>query len=542
MFFIADKPLKKRKQDSYPQESGAEATDWPVIQGGNANCKLTPKKTSAANNGASRPALMVSIDLQRAGRLIGQPVVVLEAKQLCEGHVQRLKSKTDEVEDKVVENRPLITKQHADHIRKICTDGQPETLKQKQESRRESKHRHDGNTESGKGHSEDRRADARRQKHDKYSDLCQKEENIYNSHQSNVSQPETPQTMSKVEHHSKQGDKGRDRDREKEKERNRDRDREKEKESNRDREREKERNRDRDREKDLNKTRDREKDLNKNRDREKELNKTRDREKELNKNRDREKERNRDRDGEKERNRDRNGEKEKNRDKDREKERNRDRERDKEKKNKMSLENCSRDSPDGHIKFDSPKVKQDLNKKSSDLNSSILQNKKEKKSGNERIGCQPENKQPLESKPEFPAYLLGGMSGSLKNFVIPKLKRDGGDRESKYPNKLIEGWSEPLVRLERVSLAENLNKGSKPVVVLEKLSINEVKTIIKESRNAHRSRNRSSFGQSVKGMIYCFLNVHAKLQQMFYVQLDFVFISIACLSKNSFRHLSYHTN
>uniref|UniRef100_A0A8C2ZGU9 Nipped-B protein n=1 Tax=Cyclopterus lumpus TaxID=8103 RepID=A0A8C2ZGU9_CYCLU len=230
-----DKPLKKRKQDTYPQESGAESSDGPTLQGGNTDSKLKPKKTNAASNGASRPALMVSIDLQQAGRMKGQPVP---------------------------------------------------------ESQRESKHKHDNKTVSGKRHSDDRRPDTPRQKHDKVSDF---------------------------------GDGG--------------------------------------------------------------------------------------------------------------------------------------------------------------------------------ISCQAGNKQQSSEtkRCEFPSYLLGGKSGSLKNFVIPKLKRDAKDLQ--LPSKLIEGWSEPLVRLERLSLIKNLNQGAKPVVVLNKLNIDEVKRIIKESRNAHGSRPRS-FDKSGRGKIY----------------------------------------
>uniref|UniRef100_A0A3Q4MC51 Nipped-B protein n=1 Tax=Neolamprologus brichardi TaxID=32507 RepID=A0A3Q4MC51_NEOBR len=232
-----DKPLKKRKQDSYPQEPGTESNDGAAIHGGNSVSKMTPKKTNAASNGASRPALMVSIDLQQAGRVIGQPVVVLESQPLCEDHLRRLKSNPDGKVKRVGDDRPGIIKQ----------------------------------------------PDPSRQKLDKHSKSRHKEEKNHNT-----------------------GDK----------------------------------------------------------------------------------------------------------------------------------------------------------------------------------------RQSFEAKPsEFPSYLLGGKSGTLKNFVIPKLKRDGKDKDP--PNKLVEGWSEPRVRLERVSLVDNLNKGAKPVVVVKKLSVDEVKKIIKESRNAHGSRSRN---------------------------------------------------
>lgn len=446
MFFIADKPLKKRKQDTYPQESGAEANDGPTVQAGTTGSKLTPKKMSAPSNGASRPALMVSIDLQQAGRLIGQPVVVLDAQQFCEDHIQNLKSKTDGKVDKVVENRPRIIKQHADHTRKSGAHEQPETPKQKQESQRESKHRHDGNPDSSKGHSDDRRPDTPRQKKDRHSDSHQKVEKNHNSHRSHVSQTETSKTMSKAERNSRHGE-----DRDKEKDKNR----------------EKERNRDRDKEKDRDRHRD----------------KARERERD----KDRERERERDKDSE--------------------------RERDREKKKKtLSRENCNRHSPDGHNKSNSHRSKQDRISKPTDINgyqrtdSSTLQNpqnKKEKRNGHDSISCKVGNKQSFDTKPsEFPSYLLGGKSGSLKNFVIPKLKRDGRDKDPQLPKKLIGDWSEPLIRLERVSLIENLNKGAKPIVVLQKLKIDEVKRIIGESKNAHKSKKRSSFDQPAGGMIY----------------------------------------
>nr|XP_020474285.1 nipped-B-like protein A [Monopterus albus] len=406
-----DKPLKKRKQDSYPQESGAEASDGSTFQGDNTGSKLTPKNMLSASNGSSRPTLMVSIDLQQAGRMIGQPVVVLEAQQLCEDHLKHLKSKTDEKVDKTVENRPGIIKQHSDKSRKPGLDGQPETPKLKQESQRESKHRHDVKTGSGKGHLDDRQPNMPWQKHDKHSVSHHKEEKNLNGHRSHVSQSETRKTVSKAEHNCRHGqDKARERDR--------DKDIDKEKKRNGDRD--KERNRDRDREKKL---------------------KT------------------------------------------------------------LSRENCNRQFPDKCAKSDSPRVKQDGNRKSTDLSGRQRtdsttfqnpQNKKEKKSGDGSISCQAGSKlHSSEIKPsKLPSYLLGGKSGSLKNFVIPKLKQDGREKDLQLLSKFKDSCSQPLVRLERVSLVDSLNKKAKPIVVLRKLSIDEVKGIIRESRKAHSSRSR----------------------------------------------------
>uniref|UniRef100_A0A665VVG1 Nipped-B protein n=1 Tax=Echeneis naucrates TaxID=173247 RepID=A0A665VVG1_ECHNA len=442
-----DKPLKKRKQDSYPQECGAEASDWPAAQGGHTDSKVTPKKTSAASNGASRPALMVSIDLQQAGRVIGQPVVVLEGRNMCEDH-----SKVHTNLDKVVENKHGINKQRADYPRKSGSDEHQETPKQKQEGRRDSKHKHESKMDSGKGHSDDRRTETPRQKHDKHSESRHKEEKNHNSHRSHVNQTETPKTMSKAERIARHAE-DKAKDREKDKDRDRDRDR------------------DRDISRDRGVIRDKDRDIN--------------------------------------------------REKDRDRKRNKDRDREREKKHKtLSRESCNRHSPDRHTKSDSARLKQDGSRKSTDLNGrqrtdgyplQYPQNKKERKDGDGSIRYQGVNKQQSsqtsEAKPsEFPSYLLGGTTGSLKNFVIPKLKRDVKDKDPQVSSKLVQGWSEPLVRLERVSLVENLNKGAKPVVVLQKLSVDEVKRIIKESKNTNRSRYGNwSFDKSERGMIFLFL-------------------------------------
>ncbi len=57
-----------------------------------------------------------------------------------------------------------------------------------------------------------------------------------------------------------------------------------------------------------------------------------------------------------------------------------------------------------------------------------------------------------------------------------------------------ELFSEPLVKLEKLDLVEDLNKGAKPVVVLKKLSIDEVQKLISNSRSKS-SKSRSSYGK-----------------------------------------------
>uniref|UniRef100_A0A8C2Q1Q9 Nipped-B protein n=1 Tax=Cyprinus carpio TaxID=7962 RepID=A0A8C2Q1Q9_CYPCA len=100
------------------------------------------------------------------------------------------------------------------------------------------------------------------------------------------------------------------------------------------------------------------------------------------------------------------------------------------------------------------------------------------------------------SKPvELPPYMLGEntSSGVLKN-TIPKIRKDlgGGD--------IPEGWKQPCVRLERLEPEMDMKKTVKPVVVLQKLSIDEVQRFMRErdSRGSKSGKNRLSSGRSGK--------------------------------------------
>uniref|UniRef100_A0A671KB38 Nipped-B protein n=1 Tax=Sinocyclocheilus anshuiensis TaxID=1608454 RepID=A0A671KB38_9TELE len=104
------------------------------------------------------------------------------------------------------------------------------------------------------------------------------------------------------------------------------------------------------------------------------------------------------------------------------------------------------------------------------------------------------------SKPvELLPYMLGEntSSGVLKNFTIPKIRKDlgGGD--------IPEGWKQPCVRLERLEPEMDMKKTVKPVVVLQKLSIDEVQRLMRErdSRDSKSGKNRLSSGRSGKGGI-----------------------------------------
>ncbi|XP_075955000.1 nipped-B-like protein A isoform X2 [Anarhichas minor] len=96
-----DKPLKKRKQDSFPLEPGAGGPGGPTgapgsgsTGGGNAG-KLTPQEATAAGNGASRPPLMIKRDKDVGGsnesQMWGQPKVKLERLGLVQDFEKRPK-------------------------------------------------------------------------------------------------------------------------------------------------------------------------------------------------------------------------------------------------------------------------------------------------------------------------------------------------------------------------------------------------------------------------------------------------------------------
>lgn len=582
---MTDKPLKKRKQDSYPQDSGTEESDGLNVQGGNVDSSLTPKKINAESNGGSRPALLVSIDLQKAGRLIGQPVGVTVSND----HRLHVNSKSQgHVDESAAGNRPDIIKQH---------------YQQSQDRWRESK-QGDSKTENNRGRSDDRCLNAPRQKHDKHSDVHHREDMDHEPFQTN--QAEAQKSTSKLVPHVKHAeDKSRDRNKDKDTDRevdihmddargrckdrqsNKDRDRENTKgeDSDRDkvRNRKKDREVDRDRQKDKDESKDRNKDRDKNKDRDesrdgnkvRDKNKDRDVDKDGDESRDRHKEKdrnketgagtikNKDRDKNKDRNlganktkdlskdrhkergesRDRPKEKEKEKErnkakardedserdvgksktKDRERDmmrseergqvrttdKNRDkegnREKDKERKQQSSQENCSRALSEQQSKPESAAEKHSRIRKLSNPKGHQVtehpsvpnaQNKHERRSGDTGVSCKAINKQqPTETKlGQFPPFLFGGSSGSLKNFVIPKLTRNSRDLQPS------DSLKEPLVRLKRVSLIENLNRRAKPVVVLQRLSTNEVKQIIKESRNAQSSR--WYFNKPEPGMIH----------------------------------------
>uniref|UniRef100_A0A8C9ZE56 Nipped-B protein n=1 Tax=Sander lucioperca TaxID=283035 RepID=A0A8C9ZE56_SANLU len=320
-----DKPLKKRKQDSFPLEPGAGGPGGPTgapgsgsTGGGNAG-KLTPQEATAAENGASRPPLMVSIDLQQAGRADGQldpclaaPIPALEAQRWPEEPA----------------SGPAAV-EGSDTALRLKPDGRPEVIKNRvdkhdgrRDGRESSKHRHDEK-------SSDRRGDM-------------------------------PKSSNRGEH-------GRDRDRE----------------SDRDR------------------------------------------------------------------------------------------------KHRSETGGRDRRSPDSRCRSDRDRYRASSTGEPG-------------RSGNRHDGSKPASSASGAHLPDsFPAQLLGGHSGALKNFQIPKIKRDkdgSGSNES-------EMWGQPKVKLERLGLVKDFENRPKPVVVLKKLSVDQIQRIIRHSKSG---KNRISSGKSGK--------------------------------------------
>ncbi|XP_030215405.1 nipped-B-like protein A isoform X1 [Gadus morhua] len=356
-----DKPLKKRKQDSFPLVPGAGGPGGPTgapgsgsAGGGNAG-KLTPQEATAAGNGASRPPLMVSIDLQQAGRADGQldpclaaPIPALEAQRWPEEPA----------------SGPAAA-EGSDTVLRLKPDGRPEVIKNRvdkhegrKEGRESSKHRHDGKPNS------ERRSESTKS--------------------------------------SNRGEHGRDRER--------------------DRDRESERDR-RHRPEAGGEARDR-------------------RSPEARHRADRADRADRGDRGER---------------------------------------------PD---RSDRPE-RSDRGDRSGFRSSSA--GEPGRSSGRQEGSKSSSSSSKIPDS--FPVHLLGGQSGSLKNFQIPKVKRDK-DGNVSTPAVEPHGWTQPKVKLERLGLVEDFAKRPKPVVVLKKLSIDQVQRIIRHSKSGKNRHSSSKSGKS----------------------------------------------
>ncbi|XP_068858278.1 nipped-B-like protein isoform X2 [Aphelocoma coerulescens] len=158
-------------------------------------------------------------------------------------------------------------------------------------------------------------------------------------------------------------------------------------------------------------------------------------------------------------------------------------------------------SGDQKSRPDSPRIKQegkgDSSKSRPDKPGFKSPNSKDERRTDGNKSKVDSNKAHGDNKAEFPSYLLGGRSGALKHFVIPKIKRDKDGNVSQDSRK-TEFRGEQKDKVEKIGLVEDLNKGAKPVVVLQKLSLDDVQKFIKDREDKSRgscfkpNKNKSS--------------------------------------------------
>ncbi|XP_009074885.1 PREDICTED: nipped-B-like protein, partial [Acanthisitta chloris] len=158
-------------------------------------------------------------------------------------------------------------------------------------------------------------------------------------------------------------------------------------------------------------------------------------------------------------------------------------------------------SGDQKSRPDSPRIKQegkgDSSKSRPDKPGFKSPNSKDERRTDGNKSKVDSNKAHADNKAEFPSYLLGARSGALKHFVIPKIKRDKDGNVTQESRK-TEFRGEQKDKVEKMGLVEDLNKGAKPVVVLQKLSLDDVQKFIKDRDDKSRSscfkpnKNKSS--------------------------------------------------
>ncbi|KAH0627889.1 hypothetical protein JD844_008441 [Phrynosoma platyrhinos] len=165
-------------------------------------------------------------------------------------------------------------------------------------------------------------------------------------------------------------------------------------------------------------------------------------------------------------------------------------------------------SGDQRSRPDSPRIKQesrsDIGKSRPDRLGFKSHNSKDERRTDGNKSKMDSNKAHTDSKAEFPSYLLGGRSGALKHFIIPKIKRDK-DGNVMHDARKSEIKGESKNKVEKIGLVEDLNKGAKPVVVLQKLSLDDVQKFIKDREDKSRSScfrsNKNKSSRSNKGSI-----------------------------------------
>ncbi|XP_040435154.1 nipped-B-like protein isoform X4 [Falco naumanni] len=165
-------------------------------------------------------------------------------------------------------------------------------------------------------------------------------------------------------------------------------------------------------------------------------------------------------------------------------------------------------SGDQKSRPDSPRIKQegkgDSSKSRPDKPGFKSPNSKDERRTDVNKSKVDSNKAHADNKAEFPSYLLGARSGALKHFVIPKIKRDKDGNVTQESRK-TEFRGEQKDKVEKIGLVEDLNKGAKPVVVLQKLSLDDVQKFIKDREDKSRGScfkpNKNKSSKSNKGSI-----------------------------------------
>ncbi|XP_052631488.1 nipped-B-like protein isoform X3 [Harpia harpyja] len=165
-------------------------------------------------------------------------------------------------------------------------------------------------------------------------------------------------------------------------------------------------------------------------------------------------------------------------------------------------------SGDQKSRPDSPRIKQegkgDSSKSRPDKPGFKSPNSKDERRTDGNKSKVDSNKAHADNKAEFPSYLLGARSGALKHFVIPKIKRDKDGNVTQESRK-TEFKGEQKDKVEKIGLVEDLNKGAKPVVVLQKLSLDDVQKFIKDREDKSRGScfkpNKNKSSKSNKGSI-----------------------------------------
>ncbi|XP_066844343.1 nipped-B-like protein isoform X5 [Anser cygnoides] len=165
-------------------------------------------------------------------------------------------------------------------------------------------------------------------------------------------------------------------------------------------------------------------------------------------------------------------------------------------------------SGDQKSRPDSPRIKQegkgDSSKSRPDKPGFKSPNSKDERRTDGNKSKVDSNKAHADNKAEFPSYLLGARSGALKHFVIPKIKRDKDGNVTQESRK-TEFKGEHKDKVEKIGLVEDLNKGAKPVVVLQKLSLDDVQKFIKDREDKSRGScfkpNKNKSSKSNKGSI-----------------------------------------